>query len=1044
MSKKNVKKLSVITAGLILFAMVGFVGSLNVSQAETSSYVFTEDFTASTYNDLNNRETGIVTNAFWNTKKGELSLPKEGNNQEKPSIILGEEKSVYVGYNQNGQIYLQRIDDNGNRHWPEDIKISDDSRNYFSAPAITKYHYGLFQTGYIETVWSSWSDPKNLKLAWQQTHGETGVSRFSNSEISADNLSDLAIAYGGDGFYHSPVFVIWSGGEVKVSLQKLKMGASFLEPAGSVEIDKGIRPDIVAGKGEYIYVVWNNIDKGIFLQKYDHDLNKLWSKNVMISSSGNAPSITIDANNKIFVTWQKCKGGQPGNKIYDIYIQKFDTDGNKEWFNDFKVVTMNETTGVSSPMPKITTSKTNQNGKIFVVWHNTADKTLRLIGFDEVVSGDLRCSFGCSNAGSNLGLAVNLRQKTLVHSFDIVEGENNISANRPYPYVYLTWNDDAQTGRFYNYDLYIQKFGTGDEIKGWSDNLLVHKIDPYITSMAAVQSKKINTTSDNIVSAILTVDHVIPTIENSYIKYYLSADGGKSWEQAVITSNNSSQKIYFDNIGNDLRWKAELSSGNKNVSSIIKNISISYSTDYNGQKLPDLIVDSISFDDDFHSTSIKIKNIGEADYVYCKSMEGNVCIGNDFDIDWEDLSSGKKGSTYNHRLVDIPVGKSEKFTLTREIVSPGIHELEIIVDSKNNIQESDENNNTKNLTISVSEIKLPDLIVEKAELRKHTDPHRGEQDIIAVTVKNTGNGYYIYTDSRMERFINWSDALTGAEEGYTGNYRLISIGPGESKEYIKQYIHSPDLELLRVSVDPENKVKESNEKNNSINIKVDSDSVCLPDGTLIKLPHDPKIYVIKDCKKKWIKTLDEFNQGGYNWSNIQETDSEVINAYADYLETTANLLRSIGHHKVYRIINGKRLWIPTVAAFNAQGLKWNDIQNVANVTEYPRLKLAKLANKPEVYYLNENGFKRHIPTADVFNSYGNKWEDIVEVSSSELNSYPDSALIRENYKIYKLENGKKKWIKTAGAFNRLGYDWNQVSLVNQTEIDSYTSGTSIE
>jgi hypothetical protein len=159
-------------------------------------------------------------------------------------------------------------------------------------------------------------------------------------------------------------------------------------------------------------------------------------------------------------------------------------------------------------------------------------------------------------------------------------------------------------------------------------------------------------------------------------------------------------------------------------------------------------------------------------------------------------------------------------------------------------------------------------------------------------------------------------------------------------------------------------------------------------------------------------------------------------------------LRAIGHHKVYRIVNGKSLWIPTIAAFNAQGLKWTDIESVqeGEVNQYPRLKLAKLANKPEVYYLTENGLKRHIPSPEVFNSYGNKWENVVEISSSELNAYLDSVLIKaeNDYKIYKLENNKKRWIKTAGAFNRLGYDWDEVSSVNDVEIDSYTSGTSIE
>ena len=225
-------------------------------------------------------------------------------------------------------------------------------------------------------------------------------------------------------------------------------------------------------------------------------------------------------------------------------------------------------------------------------------------------------------------------------------------------------------------------------------------------------------------------------------------------------------------------------------------------------------------------------------------------------------------------------------------------------------------------------------------------------------------------------------------------------------------------------------------------------SDCLPDGTLIKLPGDPRIYVIENCKKKWIKTAREFQQKKYDWSDVKETSSEVINAYADYLEATAKLLRGVGHHKVYRIVNGKRLWIPTISAFNAQGLKWDEIEDASEteVNQYPEAKLLQVDGDSKIYYLTESGLKRHIPSSQVFLSYGNSWNDVIKISNAELNAYSDNVLIKAegDYKVYKLENGNKKWIKTAIAFNRLGYDWLGIGLVNGTEINSYPDGGSIE
>ncbi|MBI2676430.1 MAG: hypothetical protein HYX21_00540 [Candidatus Yanofskybacteria bacterium] len=166
------------------------------------------------------------------------------------------------------------------------------------------------------------------------------------------------------------------------------------------------------------------------------------------------------------------------------------------------------------------------------------------------------------------------------------------------------------------------------------------------------------------------------------------------------------------------------------------------------------------------------------------------------------------------------------------------------------------------------------------------------------------------------------------------------------------------------------------------------------------------------------------------------------------LPVSPTLIRASGDTKVYKIISNKKLWIPTAESFVSQGLKWQDIQNSSKmlVTSYVRLKLARAVGDVKRYYLTESGLKRYIPNDEVFLSYGNRNEDIVEITQQELNSYPNNDLIKTegDEKVYKLENGQKRWIKTAGAFNRLGFDWSKIAPVNQTEINSYLTGSVIE
>jgi len=163
---------------------------------------------------------------------------------------------------------------------------------------------------------------------------------------------------------------------------------------------------------------------------------------------------------------------------------------------------------------------------------------------------------------------------------------------------------------------------------------------------------------------------------------------------------------------------------------------------------------------------------------------------------------------------------------------------------------------------------------------------------------------------------------------------------------------------------------------------------------------------------------------------------------------SSNLLRAASETKVYEIISNFKHWIPSPQVFNAYGFSWQKIQitNSSEINKYSRVKLLRAQGDTKVYYLTESGQIRHIPNPEIFNSYNNNWDEILTVSQTEIDSYPISNLIRlENgTKVYKLENGTKRWITTAEVFNRLEYDWSKIAPADQTELNYYPEGEVIK
>ena len=237
-----------------------------------------------------------------------------------------------------------------------------------------------------------------------------------------------------------------------------------------------------------------------------------------------------------------------------------------------------------------------------------------------------------------------------------------------------------------------------------------------------------------------------------------------------------------------------------------------------------------------------------------------------------------------------------------------------------------------------------------------------------------------------------------------------------------------------------------------------SSSKPYPNGTLLKASGDSKVYLIQNSLRSWIPSIEVFSVNGYSWKNVKEVDSSVVSKYQEgkavsltipTLHQKASLVKKTKDTKVYAIVNGKRHWIFTPTLFNLYQYQWSKVKIISekSLNQYPIVKLIRAYGDPKVYYLTSQGKKKWISNLKVFNSYKNKWSDVIEVLPTELNSYPDVNLIKspKDGKIYLLEGITKHWIKSPKTFQEKGYKWEDVDkTINQTEFEAYQEGEEIE
>jgi len=184
---------------------------------------------------------------------------------------------------------------------------------------------------------------------------------------------------------------------------------------------------------------------------------------------------------------------------------------------------------------------------------------------------------------------------------------------------------------------------------------------------------------------------------------------------------------------------------------------------------------------------------------------------------------------------------------------------------------------------------------------------------------------------------------------------------------------------------------------------------CPIDGTLIKLPSGSKIYVVKSCKKHWVKNTNEFQKEGYIWANVKIITAEAMNFLPEVFENS----QDIKEGSIIRAKDGIDVYI--------------------------------------IKYIGNKKFIRLILNPSVFRSYGHlKWEDVIEVEREVIDSFVISSLVRstETGRIYRLDangdNGIRRHFRSIGVMQRSGYDLDAVYEINEADENSYERGEDLE
>jgi hypothetical protein len=100
------------------------------------------------------------------------------------------------------------------------------------------------------------------------------------------------------------------------------------------------------------------------------------------------------------------------------------------------------------------------------------------------------------------------------------------------------------------------------------------------------------------------------------------------------------------------------------------------------------------------------------------------------------------------------------------------------------------------------------------------------------------------------------------------------------------------------------------------------------DGLVVKEADDPEIYVYEDGRFRWISSLKAFEMRGYTWADVHIVEDGFLAPYQMGPPIHVILKCQESPH-IYRLEGEKKRWIVDIAAFEAEGYVWEDVEFVS-------------------------------------------------------------------------------------------------------------------
>lgn len=185
---------------------------------------------------------------------------------------------------------------------------------------------------------------------------------------------------------------------------------------------------------------------------------------------------------------------------------------------------------------------------------------------------------------------------------------------------------------------------------------------------------------------------------------------------------------------------------------------------------------------------------------------------------------------------------------------------------------------------------------------------------------------------------------------------------------------------------------------------------------------------------------------------IQRTvsDDAVILVKVPAINSVKQTLGLSTNDSIFEIIRGQKHFIPTVDIFFDYGFDLSAVQSVTHkdLEPFPRAKLVNVYDdSKKTYYITEGHMIRLIPNKRIFESYGDREEDVITISKKEFNFYPrnqyvflENPLSADVHQI--VDDGTKRYV-VPQVTKRLRIEQYQIAPVNKQQFDAYLNGQPI-